>query len=132
IALDELGHRGVRCGLMVDEVAQAPAFEEGDAEAIGVFTRTRRETREAENDVRRLFAGHAQQLAHGSAPARVSKKGHQCRPVRPAARGFPRHASRSPSWTRPTLPPPSASSSRSATSSWRSTTKTICTPPKIR
>jgi hypothetical protein len=39
VALDELGHRARARAVVVDEMAQAAVFEEGDAEAVLVFLR---------------------------------------------------------------------------------------------
>ena len=69
VAADQLGHRRLAGRLVVDEVAQAAALEEGDAPAVGVVVGAAaalRETREAEGHVRRRVAVHPEQLAHAA------------------------------------------------------------------
>jgi hypothetical protein len=70
VALDEFGHRAGARTVVVDEVAQATAFEEADAEAVLVLVRAVGQARKAEHHVGRRVGIHAQQLAHHGTPIR--------------------------------------------------------------
>ena len=86
IAPDELSHRRLARRLVIDEMAQAEAFEERDAPAVGVMIGAAPalgEAREAERHVGRRVAVHPEQLAHGPivAPAAASWRSGMCRPA---------------------------------------------------